>query len=81
MGFSGATLTFIFLEDKKGFVERQSRDPLDIQRKVQIKVIVTDFELVEGADTPPAELIEEYRVRCSRLKELTFALGNSRVPM
>ena len=69
------TLTLIFLEDEMGFQSRQSQDRLAVQRKVQIKVRVTDFEEIEGGEE---SLIEEYTRRCLRIEDLCFESGNLR---
>jgi len=57
------TLTFsFFLESEKDFQSRLLGDSGAVQRKVQIKLRVTDFEEIEGSNK---SLVEEYEDRCS----------------
>jgi hypothetical protein len=72
------TLVMIFLETEDHYRERFALDKTIVQRKIQVKARVTDFENEELDEKNQILLIEEYEKRAGSFESFVFVSGGTR---
>ena len=72
------TITCLFLESEEAFQARRLLDSTTIQRKVQVKLRVLDYEVGAMTDVDAVQLESRYRDRVDQIKGLSFHTGEVR---
>ena len=72
------TITCLFLESEEAFQARRLLNSTTVQRKVQVKLRVLDYEVGAMTDIDADKLEARYRDRVDQIKNLAFHTGELR---